>query len=96
MKMNKNELIENIKNNISVKNELIEIYNSNIKFEELKKLNVNELEDYTKKNIITIKNEMYNYLGVNLKLKFEISLINEVYQFIWDEVIESFIEIDEK
>ena len=43
------------------------------------------------KNIMIIKNEMYNYLNVDLGLEIKENSIDEVYQLIWNHVIDEFL-----
>ena len=89
--MKKNILVEHIKNTQSVKKKLIEIYKSNVKVEDFKKIDIDKLEDFKNKNIMIIKNEMYNYLNVDLGLEIKENSIDEVYQLIWNHVIDEFL-----
>ena len=50
-----------------------------------------KLEDFKNKNIMIIKNEMYNYLNVDLVLEIKENSIDEVYQLIWNHVIDEFL-----
>ena len=89
--MKKNELVKYIKNNQLVKEKLIKIYKSNVNVEDFKKIDVDKLEDFKNKNIVIIKNEMYNYLNIDLGLEIEENSINYVYQLIWNNVIDEFL-----
>ena len=89
--MKKNILVEHIKNTQSVKKKLIKIYKSNVKVEDFKKIDIDKLEDFKNKNIMIIKNEMYNYLNVDLVLEIKENSIDEVYQLIWNHVIDEFL-----
>ena len=89
--MKKNELVKYIKNTKSVKKNLTKIYKSNVKVEDFKKIDEDKLEDFKNKNIMIIKNEMYNYLNVDLGLEIEENSIDEVYQLIWNNVIDEFL-----
>ncbi len=89
--MKKNILVEHIKNTQSVKKKLIKIYKSNVKVEDFKKIDIDKLEDFKNKNIMIIKNEMYNYLNVDLGLEIKENSIDEVYQLIWNHVIDEFL-----
>tara|TARA_B100000161_G_C33447899_1_gene367717 strand:+ start:570 stop:839 length:270 start_codon:yes stop_codon:yes gene_type:complete len=89
--MKKNILVEHIKNTQSVKKKLIKIYKSNVNVEDFKKIDIDKLEDFKNKNIMIIKNEMYNYLNVDLGLEIKENSIDEVYQLIWNHVIDEFL-----
>ena len=89
--MKKNILVEHIKITQSVKKKLIKIYKSNVKVEDFKKIDIDKLEDFKNKNIMIIKNEMYNYLNVDLGLEIKENSIDEVYQLIWNHVIDEFL-----
>ena len=84
-------MVEHIKNTQSVKKKLIKIYKSNVKVEDFKKIDIDKLEDFKNKNIMIIKNEMYNYLNVDLGLEIKENSIDEVYQLIWNHVIDEFL-----
>ena len=89
--MKKNELINYIKNTLSVKKKLTEIYKSNVKVEDFKKIDEDKLEDFKNKKITIIKNDMYNYLNVELGLEIKKKSIDDVYQLIWNNVIDEFL-----